>query len=119
MEHALSCPKGGLPSIKHNEIRDLTAKLLTEVCSQVATEPELQPVSPEEFSLSTANTQDGARLDIVMNGFWGGRSERVFQVSMFTSLITLLHPIPPVLYLRATRNMKTSRKELMDNVSGK
>ena len=24
------------------------------------------------FSLSTANTQDGARLDIVMNGFGGG-----------------------------------------------
>ena len=23
--HALSCPKGGLPSIKHDEIRDLTA----------------------------------------------------------------------------------------------
>ena len=78
VEHALSCPKGGLPSIRHNEIRDLTAKLLSEVCSQIATEPELQPVSPEEFSLSTANTQDGARLDIVMNGFWGGRSERAF-----------------------------------------
>ena len=40
VEHALSCPKGGLPSIRHNEIRDLTATLLTEVCSQVATEPE-------------------------------------------------------------------------------
>ena len=45
VEHALSCPKGGLPSIQHNEIRDLTTTLLTEVCSQVATEPELQPVS--------------------------------------------------------------------------
>ena len=42
VEHALSCPKGGLPSIRHNEIRDLTATLLTEVCSQVAVEPELQ-----------------------------------------------------------------------------
>ena len=66
-----SCPKGGLPSIRHNEVRDLIATLLTEVCSQVATEPELQPVSQEEFSQSTANVQDGARLDIVMNGFWG------------------------------------------------
>ena len=25
MNHALSCPKGGFPSIRHNEIRDLTA----------------------------------------------------------------------------------------------
>ena len=37
---------------------------MTEVCSQVATELELQPVSQEKFSLSTANVQDGARLDI-------------------------------------------------------
>ena len=32
VEHALSCPKGVLASIHHNEISDLTATLLTEVC---------------------------------------------------------------------------------------
>ena len=53
----------------------MTAHLLTEVCHQVQVEPELQPVSnPDSFSLSTANTQEGARLDFVMNGFWGSRS---------------------------------------------
>ena len=31
--HVLSCPKGGLPSFRYNEVRDLTANLLTEVCS--------------------------------------------------------------------------------------
>ena len=77
MDHVLSCPKGGLPSLHHNEIRDLTARLLTEVCHQVQVEPELQPVSnPDTFSHATANSQEGARLDIVINGFWGGRSER-------------------------------------------
>ena len=45
VDHALSCPKGGLPTLRHNEIRDLTATLLTEVCHQVHVEPELQPVS--------------------------------------------------------------------------
>ena len=79
VDHALSCPKGGLPSLRHNEIRDLTAHLLTEVCYQVQVELELQPVSnPDTFSHATANSQEGARLDIVMNGFWGGRSERCF-----------------------------------------
>ena len=79
VDHVLSCPKGGLPSLRHNEIRDLTATLLTEMCSQVCTEPELQPVhNPDEFHLSTSNTQEGARLDIAMNGFWGSRSERCF-----------------------------------------
>ena len=28
VDHVLSCPKGGLPSLRHNEIRDLTATLL-------------------------------------------------------------------------------------------
>ena len=79
VEHVLSCPKGGLPSLRHNEIRDLTATLLTEVCHQVCVEPELQPVdNPDEFPLATSNTQEGARLDVAMNGFWGGRSERCF-----------------------------------------
>ena len=113
VEHALSCSKGGLPSIRHNEIRDLTAKLLTEVCSQVATKPELQPVSSEEFSLSTANVQDGARLDIAMNGF-GGEGQSM-HLLMFVSLINLLHPMLQILYLHVTRSMKTSRRELMDS----
>ncbi len=45
VEHALSCAKGGFPSIRHNEIRDLTADLLSEVCNNVCTEPELLPVT--------------------------------------------------------------------------
>ena len=71
MEHAMSCAKGGFPSIRHNEIRDLTASLLTEVCHDVCTEPELQPVISETLRSASANCQDGARLNIAANGFWG------------------------------------------------
>ena len=50
-----------------------------EVCHQVQVEPELQAMSdPCAFSHATANTQEGARLDIAMNGFWGRRTERCF-----------------------------------------
>ena len=79
VDDALSCPKGGLPSLQHNEIRDLTACLLSEVCHQVQVGPVLQPVSnPGSFALSTANNQEGACLDIAMNGFWGDRAECCF-----------------------------------------
>ena len=78
MEHALSCPKGGFPTIRHNEIRDLTASLLTEVCHEVSIEPDLQPISGEIFHRASTNIQDGARLDVAMSGFWGGRYERSF-----------------------------------------
>ena len=55
VEHSLSCAKGGLPSIRHNEIRDLTANLLTEVCTNVCIEPDLQPLTGEVLSRATSN----------------------------------------------------------------
>ncbi len=78
VEHALSCPRGAFPIIRHNEIRDLTASILTEVCHDVRVEPDLQPITNETLSAATANTSEGARLDIAMNGFWGGRFEKTF-----------------------------------------
>jgi len=60
VEHVLYCLKGGFPSLCHNEIMDLTATLLTEICHQVCVELELQPVdNPDEFPLATSNTQKG------------------------------------------------------------
>ena len=40
--HALSCAKGGFTIASHDEIRDLTASLLQEVCHDVEMEPKLQ-----------------------------------------------------------------------------
>ena len=45
VEHALTCNRGGFSFLRHNEIRDLSAKLLTEVCPNVGIEPGLQPLS--------------------------------------------------------------------------
>ena len=84
VEHVLSCPKGGYPSIRHNEIRDLSANLMSEVCNNVSIEPHLQPITGEHLSGASANTQDGARLDIAANGLWGSRYERTyFDVRVF------------------------------------
>ena len=65
--------QGRIPTIRHNEIRDITASLLTEVCSEVCAEPELQPVMPDQLNGASANKQDSARLDVSANGVWGGR----------------------------------------------
>ena len=78
LEHALSCPAGGFPFICHNEVRDITATLLSEVCSNVEIEPHLQPLTGEYFLLRTANCEQNARLDVVANGVLGGRFERTF-----------------------------------------
>ena len=64
IEHALSCPRGAFPTIRHNEIRDLTGLLLTEVCHDVKLEPVLQPLSGEILHHASAITEDEARVDI-------------------------------------------------------
>ena len=64
LEHTLSCPHGGFPSIRHNEIRNITAHLMSEVCHNMGIEPTLQPLSGETMSYQTANSTDGARLDV-------------------------------------------------------
>jgi hypothetical protein len=79
VSHALSCPKGALPSIWHNHIRDLTASLMTEVCPNIAIEPVLQPLNGETFRYQTSNTQDNTRLDIRTQDFWD-KSKRSFQL---------------------------------------
>ena len=95
IEHVLFCPKGGFPSIRRNEIRDLTANMLTEVCSDVCVTTNHRRTA---YTGASSNIQDGAPLDIAANRFWGGRYERtVFDVRIFdpcarsncqTSLVT-------------------------------
>ena len=90
VEHALSCAKGGFPSvIRHNEIQDITTFLLTEVCSEVCVEPDLQPVTSDQLNGASANSQDGARLDVSANGVWSGR----FQKTYFD--VRVFHPLAP------------------------
>ena len=70
---------GGLPSQRHNHIRDLTATLLSEVVSNVGVEPRLLPLSGEALPFD-----DQARLDIEAYGFWGSLHERaLFDVRVF------------------------------------
>ena len=117
VERALSCPKGGFPSIRHNEIRDMTATLLTEVCNDVCIEPELQPVTDEELTGSSANSHAGARLDIAANGVWGGgggvRSRE--PTSTLEYSIPMPHQTDIPICKQCTESMNKSRSVHMKN----
>lgn len=81
--HAMCCPRGGFPTIRHNEVRDILADLLTEVSHNVATEPLLLPLSGETFSAATTNTSNEARADIRVSGFWSRGEDAFFDVRVF------------------------------------
>ena len=71
-EHALSCPTSGVTICRHNEVRDLVADLLTDVCHDVNVQPHLQPLSGETFTTCSTATEDNSCLDIAASGFREG-----------------------------------------------
>ena len=75
---------GGLTFVRHNDLRDTTAELLSNVCTNVAIQPPLQSLSGEELTPRSANCQDDARADIHARGFWGRRQSAFFDVRVFT-----------------------------------
>ena len=83
LAHALSCKKGGFVTIRHNEIRNITASLLNEVCSDVRKEPPLIELTGEQMEERTANTTREARLDISALGFWTPGQKAFFDVRVF------------------------------------
>ena len=83
VDHALSCAKSGFPTIRHNELRNLTATLLTEPCTNVTVEPPLQKLNGETFSGSSVNRNDGARVDIAADNFWGDYQRVFLDVKVF------------------------------------
>ena len=84
--HTFSCPKEALPSIRHNQVWNITARLLTEVCPSVGIEPTPQPLNGESFPLRSTNTEEGARLDIRAQIFWDtSKRSAFFDVRVFNS----------------------------------
>ena len=72
--------------MRHNNIRDLEANLLKEVCKDVKVEPELLPIGDTETSSS--NDAEKARLDVSAVGIWSS-TERTFLD------VRVMHPNSP------------------------
>ena len=83
VDHAMNCKWGGLLFIRHNELQDITAELLTEVCSDVIIEPPLQSLSGECFNYCSANINNNAHTDIAASGFWSPSHCSFFDVRVY------------------------------------
>ena len=75
-DHAMMCSLSGFPTIRHNELRDFLGSLLTQVCHNVALEPQLVPLEGEVFRSRTTNNSQEARADIRALGFGQGARRR-------------------------------------------
>ena len=53
VQHAMSCKRGGgeFVTLRHNEVRDITAALLSDVCKDVELEPSLLTLNGKEQTI--------------------------------------------------------------------
>ena len=79
----MNCKQGGFPSTRHNELRNITAELLTETCSNVLIEPVLQPLNGEQLSHQSSNTEDNACVDISASNVWSSSDSAFFDVRVY------------------------------------
>ena len=86
MQRALTCPKGGFIINRHNELRDLRAEILDEVCNDVKIEPLLQPLNGEMFSKRSIIRTDDTRADVAARCFWTRGQMAFADVRVFNPL---------------------------------
>ena len=80
----MSYKKGGFVTLRHNEVRYITATLLSEVCKDVELEPSLLTLNGEEQIMSkTAKKNYEVRLDICARSFWVSGQKAFFDVRVF------------------------------------
>ena len=83
VNHALSCKRGGFVTLRHNEVRNITANLLNEVCNDVKIEPMLAELDGERIHETTGNRRREARLDVSAVSFWVTGQRAFFDIRVF------------------------------------
>ena len=114
VDHAMSCMKGGFVHRRHDDVRDLFASLLKDVCHDAEVGPDLQPLTGEVL-VSSANSSDEARLDVSACGFWQRENVHFLMLGFLTRLkrITLTRNLTRLSRAMRTRKSDTTTSELL------
>ena len=78
-QHSMSCRKRAFVTIGHNDLRDLKAKILPEVCNDTKIEPKLVPLSGEDPNNRTVNISNEVRFNVRARGFWERGQQAFFD----------------------------------------
>ena len=84
LTHCLDCKLGGFVTMRHNEVRNVFAKLLNKAgCKSVEVEQQLLPVEGELDNIKGVEKGDESRMDVTAVGFWGALQRAFFDVRVF------------------------------------
>ena len=97
---------------RHDDVRDLFASLLKDVCHDVEVKPHFQPLT--EVLISSANSSDEARLDVSARGFGKEGNVHFLMSGFLTRLqkVTLTRNLTRLSRAMITRKRDTTTSEL-------
>ena len=108
LTHCLDCKLGGFVTMRHNEVRNVFAKLLNKAgCKSVEVEQQLLPVEGELDNIKGVEKGDESRMDVTAVGFWGALQRAFFDVRVFD-------PFAPSYAKKSITTLKESVKGEMD-----
>jgi hypothetical protein len=84
VDHSQICHLGGFINQRHDEVKNLLAKGLSEVLHDVESEPRLKPLTPmDTLNNRSANTDSDSRSDIRARGFWSDQTDAFFDIRVY------------------------------------
>ena len=105
VDHTLNCKLGGYVTMRHNNIRNFEASLLSDVCKDVKIEPELLPIG--DSTIHSSNSAEKARLDVSAVGIWSQMERTFLDVRVFhPNSASYLNTDPQQLYVQHEREKK-------------
>ena len=114
INHTMTCTKGGYVHLRHNQIRDIEAKLLSEVCHDVVIEPPLLPLTGERFPLRSTNEAPEARLDVSARGVWRPMDKVFFDVRIFHPTATSNAAVNDPFHKHELEKKRTYNQRIID-----
>ena len=91
--------------MRHNNIRNFEASLLTDICKDIKIEPELLPIG--DSSTESSNSAEKARLDVSAIGVWSQMERTFLDVRVFhPNSASYMNTDPQQLYIRHEREKK-------------
>ena len=98
LQHALSCKKGGLVSLRHNEIRDAVGDIASLLWANVHREPVIREPVNEETALVA---------DLLVRGVWSPQRDASFDIRVTdTDSISYRTRTPQAILASAEREKK-------------
>ena len=105
IDHTLNCKLGGYVTMRHNNIRDLEAALLKNICKDVKVEPELLPLG--NSGTESTNDAEKARLDVSAIGIWSSMERTFLDIRvMHPNSASYMDTTPEQLYCQHEREKK-------------